>query len=89
MRQSYRVSFSGDQILMWGSPSGWVVKNLPAVARDMCLILVSGRSPVEEMATQSSILAWEIPWIEDLGVLQFMESPKSQIWLSDLTTTEL
>ena len=55
-----------------------MVKNLPAVARDMGLILVSGRSPVKEMATQSSILAWEIPWIEDLGVLQFMGSPKSQ-----------
>ena len=28
----------------------------------------------EEMATQSSILAWEIPWIEEPGGLQFRGS---------------
>ena len=28
----------------------------------------------KEMATYSSILAWEIPWIEELGGLQFMGS---------------
>ena len=26
----------------------------------------------EEMVTYSSILAWEIPWTEELGRLQFM-----------------
>ena len=26
----------------------------------------------EEMATQSSILAWKIPWTEELGGLQSM-----------------
>ena len=31
--------------------------------------------PLEkEMATHSSILAWEIPWTEDSGGLQCMES---------------
>ena len=35
--------------------------------------------PLEkEMATQSSILAWEIPWTEDTGGLQSMESQKSR-----------
>ena len=29
------------------------------------------------MATQSSILAWEIPWTEELGKLQYMGSQKS------------
>ena len=28
----------------------------------------------EEMATHSSILAWEIPWTEESGRLQFMGS---------------
>ena len=28
----------------------------------------------EERATHSSILAWEIPWTEELGRLQFMGS---------------
>ena len=32
----------------------------------------SGRSPGEEMATHSSILAWEILWTEELGRLQSM-----------------
>ena len=30
------------------------------------------------MATRSSILAWEIPWTEEPGRLQCMESRKSQ-----------
>jgi len=29
------------------------------------------------MATHSSILAWEIPWIEEPGGLQSVESQKS------------
>ena len=33
--------------------------------------------PEKEMATHSSILAWEIPWTEEPGGLQFMESQKS------------
>ena len=41
-------------------------------------------APLEkEMATHSSILAWEIPWTEELGGLQSMGSQKSQIWLSN------
>ena len=31
----------------------------------------------EEMATHSSIFAWEIPWKEEPGGLQSMESQKS------------
>ena len=45
-----------------------VVKNLPAKAggiRDSGLIPGSGRSLEKEMATHSSILAWEIPWTEE------------------------
>ena len=30
----------------------------------------------EEMATRSSILAWRIPWTEELGGLQSMESQR-------------
>ena len=35
----------------------------------------------EEMTTHSSILAWEIPWTEELGRLQSMGSQKSQTQL--------
>ena len=40
--------------------------------------------PLEkEMATHSSILAWEIPWTEEPGGLQSVESQKSQTQLND------
>ena len=38
--------------------------------------------PEEEMVTHSSILAWEIPWTEEPGGLQSVES-QSQTWLCD------
>ena len=42
--------------------------------------------PLEKgMATHSSILAWEIPWAEEPGGLQSMESQKS--W-HDLATKQ-
>ena len=44
--------------------------------------------PLEkEMATHSGILAWKIPWTEELDRLQSMESQKSWARLSDETTT--
>ena len=40
--------------------------------------------PLEEgMATHFSILAWEIPWTEEPGGLQSMESQKSWTQLSN------
>ena len=43
-------------------------------AGDLGLIPGLGRSPGEENATHSSILAWRIPWTEELGGLQSMVS---------------
>ena len=37
---------------------------------DICLIPESGRSPEDEMAPHSSILAWKIPWAKEPGRLQ-------------------
>ena len=55
-----------------------MVKNLPAStgdARDVGSIPWGGEDPLEkEMATHSSILAWGIPWTEEPGGLQSMES---------------
>ena len=43
-----------------------------------------GEDPLEkEMATYSSIVAWEIPWTKEPGGLQSMKSQKSQSRLSD------
>ena len=37
----------------------------------------------KEMAIHSSVLSWEIPWTEEPGGLQFMDSQKSRTWPSD------
>ena len=59
----------------WGFPGGSEVKNLPINVGDMqdtWVCSLSQEDPLEEeMATHSSILAWEIPWTEDPGGLQF------------------
>ena len=58
--------------VIFGFPGSSVVKNLPAVQETQVQSL-GGEDPLEkEMATHSSILAWEIPWIEEPGGLQFM-----------------
>ena len=52
-----------------------MVKNLSANvgdAGDVGLIPLLGRSLEKEMGTHSSILTWEIPWIEVPGRLQSM-----------------
>ena len=51
-------------------PVGSDGKESACNAGDLGSIPVLGRSPGEEMATQSSILAWEIPWTEQPDGLQ-------------------
>ena len=64
------------------------VENPPAVQETACNagdagpIPDWGRSPREETATDSSILARETTWAEEPGGLQSMGSQKSQTWLS-------
>ena len=65
-------------IFIMGFPGDSVVKNLPANAGDMGLSPGLEDTLEKEMATHSSILAWEIPWTEEPGGLQSMGSPKSQ-----------
>ena len=48
-----------------GSPGGSVVKNPPASAGDGGSIPGSEDLLEKEMATHSSIFAWEIPWREE------------------------
>ena len=51
-----------------------MVKNLPAV-QETWVQSLDREDPLEkEMATHSSILAWEIPWIEEPGGLQSIGS---------------
>ena len=55
-----------------GFPGGAEVKASACNVGDLGLIPGSGRSVEKEMATHSSILAWRIPWTEELGGLQSM-----------------
>ena len=49
-----------------------MVKNLPA-KQEMWVQSLDWEDPLEkEMATHTSILAWEIPWTKDPGGLQSM-----------------
>ena len=46
-------------------------------AQEMEIQSLGREDPLEkEMATQSSILAWRIPWTEEPGGLQSMGSPR-------------
>ena len=57
--------------VLGGFPGGaLVVKNLPANTGDVGLIPGSRRSPGDGNGNHSSILAWRIPWTEELGGLQ-------------------
>ena len=51
-----------------------MVENLPAMQETQVQSL-GQEDPLErELVTHSSILAWEIPWTEETGGLQSMES---------------
>ena len=55
----------------WTSLVAQTVKHLPTM-RETCR-----EDPLEkEMATHSSILAWRIPWMEELGRLQCVGSER-------------
>ena len=55
-------------------PGGSVIKNLPAVQEPWVQSL-GQEDPLDKgMATQSSILAWRIPWTEEPGGLQSLGS---------------
>ena len=65
---------------IWASQVVLVVRNSAANARDMRevdLVPGSGRPLEEGMATHSNILLWRIPWTEEPGGLQSMESLES------------
>ena len=58
---------------MRGTP-GSVVKNQLASAGDVASVPASGRSLEKEVATHSSVLAWETPRTEEPGGPQSMGS---------------
>ena len=84
-RSAYSTVYC-DRACNLGFPIAQSVKNLPAM-QETWVRSLGREDPLEkEMATHCSILAWEIPWIEELGGLQ---STGSQSWarLSNSVTT--
>ena len=70
-------------LLTVGFPGGSAEKNLPAT-QEMPVQSLGWKDPLEkEMATHSSVLAWEIPWTEEPDRLQSMRWQKSQTGLSE------
>ena len=69
----------------WGFPGGLAVKNPPAVWETRVWLLGQEGPLEEEMATHSSILAWEISWTKEPGRLQ---SIGSQSVRHDLATKQ-
>ena len=60
-----------------GFPGGSLVKNLPAKQETPFRSLALEDPLEEEMATDSSIFPWEIPWTEEPVGLQSMGLQKS------------
>ena len=56
--------------MIWASLVAQLVKNLPAMPETGIQSLDQEDSLEKEMATHSSILAWELPWTEEPGRLQ-------------------
>ena len=54
----------------WDSLVAQIVKHLPPVLETRVQSLGRENPLEKEMATHSSILAWEIPWTEEPGMLQ-------------------
>ena len=64
------------RLLLGVFPGGSEVKVSAWNAGDLGSIPGSGRPLEKEMATHSSTLAWKMPWTEEPGRLQSMESQR-------------
>ena len=64
------------RLLLKTFPGGSSSKESACNTGDQCLIPGSRRSLQKGMATHSSILAWRMPWTEQIGRLQFMGSQR-------------
>ena len=77
MSQKFRYIIDKRKEGKWERfPGSSVVKNSPA-KKETWVQSLGWENPLEkEMATCSSILVWEIPWIEEPGELQSLGSQK-------------
>ena len=80
--------FTNSQTSCMGFPGGSVLKNPPANTGDQVQSLGEKDSLEKEMSAFSSILAWEIPWTEVPGGLQFMGSQRVGHYLAVKTSNQ-
>ena len=75
-KQKQRCSIPLRQASLWGFPCDSVVKNTP-IMQETWVSSLGWEDPLEkEVALYSNILAWRIPWTEELGELQSMGSQR-------------
>ena len=67
-----QTGYSVSTLATSGFPGGSDGKEFPCDTGDPGSVFGLGRSLEKEMATQSSILAWRIPWREEPGGLPSM-----------------
>ena len=77
--KGYKKVSNTNRTQISGFPGGSVVKNLPAVQETWARSLGQEDPLEKEMATHSSILAWEIPWARSLVGCSLLGSQKSQM----------
>ena len=83
-RHSHAKNELNVDIILFSSLAAQRIKHLPTMQETQVRSL-GWEDPLEkEMATNSSNLAWEIPWTEEPGGPQFMGQLKSQTQLSQL-----
>ena len=73
---SINVKAYQNVYLKWAFLVVQMVKKLPAMWETWVRSLGWGKPLEEGMATHSSVLAWRIPWIEELGGLQSIGSQR-------------
>ena len=64
--------FGGTYAIVWDFPIAQMVKRLPTMRETQVQSLGWEALLEKEMATNSSTLAWKIPWTEEPGRLQSM-----------------
>ena len=76
MEKAYQFFFTIKLKYLWASLVAQLVKNLPAMWETWVRSLGQEDPLEKEMTTHSSSLAWRIPWTEEPGRLQSMESQR-------------
>ena len=72
-------TFPYTYVYSWASLVAQVVQNLPVVQETWVLSLSWDDLLEKGTATQSSILAWRIPWTEKLGGLKSIRSEERRV----------